>query len=441
MRAAQLLGIVAGVALAPSPARAERPWTGYIPIPHAAPPSAVVSSRLIYMRQCPQGGCFVQPGTDDSRTQTSSLAQGARTIGAYTQGPVVWSQLMACMRKTYAPFDINVVDVDPGNVPHFEEIVGGHPIDLRDDIPGAGGVAPFDCSEIPNAISFTFDVYGPDPLSLCWTAAQETAHAFGLQHEYLQKSPMTYLGGDLPKMFQAVDAQCGRYMVEPCTCGSPTQNSYALLLALLGPGAPTPPDLAITQPPDGKKVQPGFEIRATAMDDVAVDRVELWIDGAMTDMIKTAPYNFVAPALDLGAHAIEVRAYDVQDTQATAAIGVDLGPPCTAGGGCDGQDVCVEGQCISGPDVPGGLGSVCQTDNECLSHICADGGEALHRCVAGCDLGTAGACPSDFTCLSAGATGVCWMSGGGCCDAGPGPQGPLVLALGVVAIVLRRRRR
>jgi hypothetical protein len=435
------LAVVALLAIS-VPARAERPWTGYIRVAQLAPPAAVVSSRLIYMKRCPINGCAVRFGpTDDARTQTTSISQGDRVIGAYTQGDAVWAEVMACMRRTYAPFDINVTDVDPGSIPHFEEIVGGRPSDLRNDIPNAGGVAPFTCDEIPNAISYTFDVYGPDAEALCWTAAQETAHAFGLEHEYLQKDPMTYMGGLLPKMFQDVDAQCGEFSVRPCQCpGRTTQSSYRMLLALLGAGVPTPPVVAITLPPDGKKVQPSFAIRAKASDDVAVDRVELWIDGAMAAMTKTNPYNFTAPQLPEGAHTIEARAYDVQDTPASSTITVNLGPPCTAAAGCDHPDVCVLGQCIPGPDQPGGIGYVCQDNNECLSQQCANGGESLMHCVATCD-GTAASCPNGFDCVAAGASSVCYPNpNAGCCDAGGSPQGPIVLGLGVAMLLMRRRR-
>ena len=51
--------------------------------------------------------------------------------------------MLQCVKDTYAAFDVTITDVDPGNVPHFEEIIGGTPDQLRSDIPNAGGVAPF----------------------------------------------------------------------------------------------------------------------------------------------------------------------------------------------------------------------------------------------------------------------------------------------------------
>jgi hypothetical protein len=423
-----------------------RPMPDVIQIPARPRLAAAPSSNLIYLHRCPFSGCVVHAGqVDDSRTGTSTISQGDRTISEFTQGDATWQMLVQCVKDTYAPYNVMVTDVDPGDVPHFENIIGGKPSDLRDDIPNAGGVAPFTCDEIPNAITYTFDVYGPDPLSLCWTAAQETAHAFGLEHELLQPDPMTYEGGSLPKRFRDIDAQCGEYAVRPCMCPNrPTQNSYRMIVGLFGPGAPSPPAVMITSPADGKKVQPGFSIDVVATDDVRVDHVELYIDGALAQMSMTEPYSFIAPAdLAIGSHMIEARAIDVQGTPGSAVITIDQGMPCTAAAGCEGTDVCVMGNCVAGPGQPGGLGAICQIDEECLSMMCADGGEPLKHCVESCDVATKGSCPNNFDCLPAGASGVCWPAAeAGCCDAGSssGAPGPVLLALGGFVLVLRRRR-
>lgn len=429
--------------LAPAFAAGTLIWV-HPPPPIAPPPQAAQapSSNIIYLKRC-VGGCPVHYGMiDDSRTQTSSIASGDVVIGAFTQSDQVWADLVQCVKDTYAPFDVVVTDVDPGSVPHFENLVGGSPSDLRSDIPNAGGVAPFTCDEIPNAISFTFDVYGPDALTLCWTASQETAHAFGLEHELLQPDPMTYLGASLPKRFRDVDAGCGEYAPRACKCPRVTQNSYRMIVGMFGPGAPTPPTVMFTSPTDGKKIQPGSGIDIVATDDVRVDHVELYIDGALAGSAATEPYTFTAPDLAFGPHTFEARAIDVQGTPASATIDVTAVPPCTQTKGCDGTDVCVEGVCIPGPKQPGGLGAICQADEECLSTSCGDGGEPLKHCVATCDLAARGACPLGFDCVPAGSGGVCWPApSGGCCDAGrSSPRGALTLAGALLVLVLRRRR-
>jgi hypothetical protein len=433
-------GLAALAALA-APAAAERPRPMKIDVaPLAVPPVAEASSRLIYMHRCPPSGCIVTQGPDDSRIDRSMIAQGTRTIGEFKQGDAVWNALMTCMRATYAPFNIGVTDQPPGSVPHYEHIVGGRPTQLRDDINGAGGVAPFTCAEIPNAISYTFDVYGPDAEQLCWTAAQETAHAFGLEHEVNQLDPLTYLGGP-PKRFQAADSMCGEFAPRACECGNATQNTYMHLLGLFGPGVPTAPMVRIKAPASGKRVQPHFVTKIDASDDVAVGRVELYIDGAKAGEAKAAPYWIAAPDLAEGPHTVEARAFDVQGTPASTTIDVDLGPPCTASKGCEGDDVCVMGGCVPGPDAPGGLGGYCAKDIECQSLTCVEASNGK-ACVEACDL-SPGSCPHGFFCLEDGAgSGVCWQAeGSGCCDAGGRPAGPVLLGAGVLALVLRRRRR
>ncbi len=428
-----------------------RPWTGYIRVPGAAArsgTSAVASSKIAYIRRC-EGGCDVHfDPVDDSRTGASSIAAqgGVRTIGDFKQPITVWNDMMACVRETFAPFDITVTDARPTDgTPHFLNIVGGKPTDLHPEYGGAGGVAPFDCGEIPNAITYTFDVYGPDPSALCWTVAQEVAHAFGLEHEFLQKDPMTYLAGDMPKRFRDVDAPCGELeQLAGCACGGTTQNSYRHIVEMFGPGAPTPPELTIEYPAEGKPTQPGFTAIAKALDDVRVERVELYIDGTMiSQSMMPIGDRFELSTTDVGAgeHTLEIKAIDVQGVEATATMAFTQGPPCTPDSVCTGKDVCVDGVCIPGPGVPGGLGTICSTDNECLSRRCADAGEEFKHCVDECDLANGNSCPNEFSCLEAGATGVCWPSpSGGCCDATGGPQGPMLLALGLGALLLRRRR-
>jgi hypothetical protein len=427
------------------------PLPTYVNVPRAAQPTtSSVSSRIVFLKRCPLvSGCTVKKGTDDARTYTSSIADGAdgstRIIGEFSQGNEVWDELVACVKTTFAPFDITITDQDPGpDVPHFMNMVGGKPTQLSGAFPNAGGVAPFDCGEIPNAIVYTFDVYGPDPDHLCWTSAQEIAHAFGLEHQFLQKDPLTYLDGDLPKRFRDVDAQCGELEQKACQCARTSQNSYRTIVGLFGPGAPTPPDVLFKRPSEGKEVQPGFKAVIDAQDDVRVEKVELLADGTVVGETTTligGGFEIVAPELGRGDHMLEARATDVQGVVGSQLIAVTEGPPCTPDKGCTGSDVCAGGVCVPGPGEEGGLGASCQSDTECLSHRCADAGETLKHCVEGCNMASSDSCPNDFTCLAAGASGgVCWPAPGGCCDAGARPHGPALLGLGVL-LVLRRRRR
>jgi hypothetical protein len=416
--------------------------------PPTSSPGPAVSSRIIYLHRCPPGtGCAIHPGNDDSRTDTSSLAQQDVSLSPFSQTDEVWQRMVDCVKETYAPFNVTVTDVDPGNVPHFENIVGGRGTQLDPSLSNAGGVAVRTCEEIPNAVSFTFDVYGPDPDTLCWTASQETAHMFGLDHEYNANDPMTYLnGGPSMKRFQPTASRCGEYAERDCMCGTPTQDSYQIILDLFGQGVVTPPSVIIKLPKAGKKVTPGFRVTAAATDDVGVDRVELWIDNANTGSVAmTTPYILTAPLdLEEGAHHVQAIAYDVQGGVANADLDVDVGPPCTSNGSCNDGESCVMSVCVAGKGTPGGMGNVCNANTECLSDQCAQlDGEK--ECVEACDPSVADACGSGFSCIDNGqGGGVCWYDGGGggCCDAGgAGPLGPSALAFALGTMLFRRRRR
>jgi MYXO-CTERM domain-containing protein len=407
----------------------------------AGPPS----SRIIFLRRCPEGGCTVRFGPDDdSRSDISQLADGTRTISKFTRGDAVWSSVVECVKRTYRVFDIEVTDVDPGNVPHYEHIVGGRPSDLHPDLgSNVGGVSPFTCGEIPNAITYTFDVWGPEPDTICDVVAQETAHAFGLEHELNEKDPMTYLQGPSPKRFQADPANCGEDFVRDCECGNVNQTSYQHIVDLFGPGPPIAPEVTITAPVEGKQVQPHFVTRVDAIDDTKVVRVELYVDGAKVTETTEEPFRLIAPdGIPEGPHMIEVRAIDIQGVPGSAMQAIDLGPPCTAASGCVDDDVCVMGGCVPGPGATGGLGNFCQANTECLSNQCIADTSGDRFCVEQCDL-SAGSCPSGFTCLAIGAGGVCWPTdNGGCCETGRSSgEAPALLGLGVLALVARRRRR
>ncbi|MBA2539526.1 MAG: Ig-like domain-containing protein [Deltaproteobacteria bacterium] len=429
---------------------APKPMVKYLP--SAKPriqgaPIAAASSRILFVHRCPEIlGCPVKTGSvDDSRTDTSSIITQSSTIGPFTRGNETWNAVMACARETYAPFNIEVTDVDPGNVPHFEVLVGGDNTDFGAGGEGAGGLAPATCSEIPNAISYVFDVWGNNADVICSVIGQESAHAFGLEHEMLPEDPMTYLSGPDKKRFRAEDAQCGEFEARSCRCGGQTQNSYQHLLALFGAGVPVPPTVAIKSPAVGKTVQPGFVTRVDATDEVKVIKVELLIDGVVVGETTAPPFNLKAP-LDVaqGPHTIEARATDIQNGTATSApVDVDLGPPCTAASGCESTDVCVMGLCVAGPDDPGGLGTSCQLGRECDSDSCVMDSTGAGFCVEACDL-SPGSCPSGFDCVAAGSAGVCFPGpDAGCCDTGvrgTNPAGPLLLAFGLGALMLRRRR-
>lgn len=112
----------------------------------------------------------------------------------------------------------------------------------------------------------------------------------------------------------------------------------------------------------------------------------------------------------------------------------------------DAGTICFSGKCIAEPFQGGSFGATCTNASECETGQCATGpGGTL--CTAACDVGQTGDCPAGFECLAGeGATqGLCWSSDliddGGCCDASGNGAPTMLLGIGFVALVLRRRRR
>lgn len=306
-----------------------------------------------------EGGTY-RPGTSDATTNTTTLVDQVETVPPWNVSADGWQQVVGCVEQMLSRWHVEVTDQDPGAAPHLEVVVAGRPDDIG--MPGNyAGVAPFssDCGVIPQPIVFTFaELFGTSYTAVCEVSAQEIAHTFGLDHELLCSDPMSYLRCG-PKSFQDVDAPCGEGTERPCYCGAATQNSVAMLderIGRAGEGNPAP-EVAIVTPADGAAVAPGFVVTADASDNVAVDRVELRIDGQVVASAEGAPYTFAtAASLADGAHTIEVVAIDFGGASSTATVEVQMvrpgapepepegedpdapAPPlgCSAGGGTGG---------------------------------------------------------------------------------------------------------
>jgi MYXO-CTERM domain-containing protein len=223
-------------------------------------------------------------------------------------------------------------------------------------------------------------------------------------------------------------------------------NSYQLIMDTFGSGTPdtVAPTVQVTFPTEGAQVAPGFPVRATAMDDRTVEKLEFRLDGMLIKTLEDPPWEFASPpTIGQGAHKVEVTAYDRGGNTAKATVNVQYGTVCAAAKDCTtaGQ-VCLDGHCVVGPGSPGGLGEACTGNEDCASSQCGSDGSNSY-CVEGCALG-ASACPSGFDCLDTGAgAGVCWPNGddGGGCSSGKGESGALVLMLGLAAMFVTRKRR
>jgi hypothetical protein len=449
--AALTLGMVSSVALAAP--RATYKWTddARVGADWVAPPKAAVSN-VVYLNNCKPGGCQLKPGYDNATTNTSSIPDVQSTVSAFTGSDATWQAVVECVKQTYADFDVKIVTERPTSGNYHMAIVAGTPQQVQMSS-GVMGVSPFSCGYINNAVSFTFANLAPNNVAeLCWTVAQETAHSWGLDHKYDNRDPMTYLsGGPQYKRFQNQPGSCGEYSSRQCSCnyaqtGRTAMNSHALIMQTFGSSAPdvTPPTVAITYPTDNAKVSPGFPVRADASDDRVVQKVEFRLNGQLVKTLEDGPWNFSAPAaLNQGRHKVELTAYDRAGNTSKSTVSVQHGTVCTQDSECDGDgELCLDGMCIVGPSMEGGLGTRCTSSADCASNQCANDGSNGY-CVEACDV-TANACPGGFSCEdTGGGNGVCWPSSGdgGGCTTGDGGGGVLVMFLGLVAIVITRKKR
>jgi vibriolysin len=140
----------------------------------------------------------------------------------------------------------------------------------------------------------------------------------------------------------------------PGTCA---KVAVGLAWSAIGVGGPAPtdavpPTVAIAAPAEGERVTAGFAVQANVADDQCIDKVELLIDGVVTQTLTAAPFAFTTDAaLATGAHTIEVKAYDAFN-QAAASATITI-PGDNGDGDGDGDS---DGGCATGGNgAPGAL--------------------------------------------------------------------------------------
>jgi len=494
LRRAAMCGIAVLVGLVAGPAGAE-PIANPAPVPASvapagsriavdtpihmyATPAAKVSST-IYLERC-IGGCRVHPGTNDARTNTSSITNVESFIHEYQNAAggtspaadAEWAQLVQCMKEVYSPYAVTVTDVKPApGSSYHEAIIAGQPQDIGQD-QNVLGVAPLasDCSAIDNVISFSFanrHDANDRVNNICWTAAQESAHAFGLDHEYsfphtptdrsACNDPMTYrvdCGGQ--KFFRNDFANCGEDSKRACKCTS-LQNSHQKLLGVFGAGTPitASPTIAMTTPTPGGALGKGLTFEAGSQRGVA--RVELYFNGYLWaevpgadfgahGQLDPAGYSALVPA-GLPDSIVDVKAIaydDIGTSTASEVVTVTKGAACASAATCATGQRCEAGKCFWDPPA-GELGDTCTYKQFCKSGLCT-GTASEQICTQSCVPGATDSCPSGLACvMQTATTGVCFLQdSGGCCsvDRGGGAWWVHASIAGLVlGLMVRRRRR
>jgi MYXO-CTERM domain-containing protein len=437
-------------------------------------------SPYLYLNRC-TGNCTVHGGTiNDARTDTSAIpAVGDYTISEYkdaagnvgSMADAEWAQVVQCMKEVYSPFAVMVTDQKPQGVSYTMAIIAGTPTEIGLDNTILG-IAPLagDCSAQDNVISFSFaNHHGTNERvnNICWTAAQETAHAFGLDHEYqfsdgtsACNDPMTYrfdCGGQ--KFFRNKAAQCGEDAVRTCRCGG-SQNSHVKIRSVFGDGTSLiPPPTCMIVSPTGGTISTGGVVAANAGSRRGVGKVELWLNNfkwaekpgaafGANGQLNPSTYSIVLPAgVPDGTIDIVVKAYDDLGAETDSQMVRVTKGSCNSAETCHcatGQKYDDQGRCIWDAPV-GELGADCGYPQFCKSGICTETDQGGF-CSQDCIVASSDACPMGFQCIATGAsTGQCLPEDqGGCCSVGT-DRNAVWLHMGIGATVLgliaRRRRR
>ena len=291
--------------------------------------AALGDTQLVYLNR---RGAVVTPGVNDSRLNRSSIIKEAVNVPAWRPSASDWNEVVDCVERMFEPFNIDIVTNDPGDVPHIESVIGGKSTDLGFPV-GIAGLSPFtsSCDVIPNAIVYTFVESLPtqNPQLVCEITAQEIAHSFGLDHQFLCTDPMSYQWCEQEKSFQDEFSSCGEFDERSCKvermydCGRSVQNSYQELAKRVGlRNGDVFPRLEAKGFSQGDTLQGGDIVEIVATDDRNIDSVEFTL-GNYKETSTKAPYEFRIPLdVKFGSQTIGFNATD--DTGNKSELYMDM---------------------------------------------------------------------------------------------------------------------
>jgi hypothetical protein len=183
---------------------------------------------IVYLNRA--GGDYIAgaQGSDNAFTNTTQVLSESMTLPPTARTD--WDEVASCIREALSPFNISVVESDPGDVDHAEVVFtttsfGG----------GAISVGPLLCPATERPIAFVFDVQA-SASETCKNALSQWATAVvSLDHSYACEDYLTFLPSCGPRTWVDDDIECGEFEARDCVCGGTTQNSYQTLLSAFGP--------------------------------------------------------------------------------------------------------------------------------------------------------------------------------------------------------------
>jgi Bacterial Ig domain len=234
------------------------------------------------------------------------------------------------VNEVFLPYNVLITTTRPASGPYTMVMIGGSPTLFGFDA-RIGGVALMDCNnQSATNIVFAFPTALRGSLhGLFVTAAQEAAHAYGLEHT-VDTTDIMY-----PKVDPAQREFANREnaISGDRLCGRETQNSHRRLLEVLGPwpggekpfesgstADTTPPVVAIAEPAGTVLAQP-FVLRATVQDDSGVDEVVVEAGGTRFTATRP-PYAWSLDGFEAGPLTLTVTARDPSGNRGSATAQV-----------------------------------------------------------------------------------------------------------------------
>ncbi|MGH7158349.1 MAG: fibronectin type III domain-containing protein [Candidatus Saccharimonadales bacterium] len=108
--------------------------------------------------------------------------------------------------------------------------------------------------------------------------------------------------------------------------GNNSAQSAAASVTMPVPPDDESPQVALTEPTDGAVVRGTVSLKATATDNVAVNRIEFLADGQLLGSDTTSPYELALDTTTLtnNSHTITATAFDASDNSASAQIAINV---------------------------------------------------------------------------------------------------------------------
>lgn len=206
----------------------------------AAPAAAAPSPHVLYLNFSDGTETIAKADTDDATMNRSSVGAAAPypafewpglAEGSVRRADLV-REIARRVHQAFLPYDVVVTVNRPADGPYTMVVVGGSPALFGFDAKVAG-LAFMDCDNREHAnVVFAF----PPPLrgslhALFVTVAQESAHAFGLEHTSDPTDIMFPRVEPAQLRFQERESRVFGELV----CGRETQSSHRRLLELVGP--------------------------------------------------------------------------------------------------------------------------------------------------------------------------------------------------------------